>query len=171
MNRIATAKSQQSAKFGFRTLAVSLVLLFSWCGIQAFGWSDNDQHLPVPPALQIEGLPPITLDLVEKAGRYTYSRSAILQSWHPIRREMLVTTRFGETIQVHKVAMPQGDRQQITFFGDPVRYATYHPTDDKYLVFLKDKNGDERHQLYSLNLESNRISQLTADKEPVTNPV
>jgi hypothetical protein len=44
----------------------------------------------------------------------TRSSDRSRQSWHPLRREILIT-RFGDTAQVHR-QMPGGDRCQLTFF-------------------------------------------------------
>jgi hypothetical protein len=40
--------------------------------------------------------------------RYTEARGATLADWHPTRRELLVTTRFANSNQVHVVRMPGG---------------------------------------------------------------
>ena len=45
---------------------------------------------------------PIPSALVAAVRPYTEIRSAAFRSWHPARREMLITTRFGETDQVHR---------------------------------------------------------------------
>ena len=49
---------------------------------------------------------------------------------------MLVTTRFGETWQVHRVAMPGGDRSQLTFFKDNVRSGVSFRPDGSSFLFL-----------------------------------
>src|SRR5688572_7375548 len=64
--------------------------------------------------LVVEGLPPLPASLAERVGRYTEFRSAVLSSWHPTRREMLVGTRFADTPQVHLVKTPGGARTQLT---------------------------------------------------------
>src|ERR1051325_3417163 len=69
----------------------------------------------VPANLVVEGVPPITPELRADVGRYLEFRSASFNSWHPQRREMLVSTRFGNTSQLHVVRFPGGDRRQITF--------------------------------------------------------
>ena len=53
--------------------------------------------------LVIEGVPKIPATLAEEVSRYTDFRYAGLSSWHPIRREMLIGTRFADTQQVHLV--------------------------------------------------------------------
>src|SRR2546427_13114397 len=72
------------------------------------------------PNLVVEGVPKITAALAEKVGRYTEFRAASLADWHPTKREMLISTRFGDTNQVHHVKFPGGARTQLTFFPDSV---------------------------------------------------
>src|SRR5205809_1265561 len=77
--------------------------------------------------LVIDGIPPIPLELVEQIGRYTESRAAAFQDWHPTKPEMLITTRFADTPQVHRVSAPGGARTQLTFFPDRIDGATFEP--------------------------------------------
>ena len=84
--------------------------------------------------LIVDGIPPISADIVEQVGRYTESRAATFQGWHPGKIDMLITTRFGETNQVHRVAMPGGVRAQLTFFPDRVDGATFDPVKGDYFI-------------------------------------
>ena len=59
--------------------------------------------------------------------RYNESRSAVLVNWHPTRREILISTRFGDVVQLHRVAKPGCDRQQLTFFPDRVAGCHFNP--------------------------------------------
>src|SRR5438034_1207673 len=77
------------------------------------------------PNLVVEGVPKIPLALAEKVGRYTEFRAASLADWHPTKREMLITTRFGDTNQIHHVKFPGGARTQLTFFADGVAGASF----------------------------------------------
>ena len=70
--------------------------------------------------LLADGLPPIPAALAGDVRRYTESRSAGLADWHPQRRELLISTRFGNTNQLHVVQAPGGARSQITFFDEPI---------------------------------------------------
>jgi dipeptidyl aminopeptidase/acylaminoacyl peptidase len=114
--------------------------------------------------LVVEGIPPIPVAIAEQANRYTEVRSAGFSSWHPLRREMLITTRFGDAAQVHSVKMPGGARTQLTFFPDRVSGATYEPTKGDYFVFSKDVGGGEWFQLYRYDIASGDITLLTDGK-------
>ena len=63
--------------------------------------------------LVAEGIPKIPASLVEDVSRYTKGRSAGLLSWHPLKRKMLVATRFGNTTQVHQINFPGAARTQL----------------------------------------------------------
>ena len=78
-------------------------------------------------ALMLENIPPIPASIAEKAAKYTDYRTATMYAWHPTKREILIGTRFADTVQVHQVAMPGGARTQMTFFGDRVSDAGYQP--------------------------------------------
>lgn len=111
--------------------------------------------------LVIENIPPIPMSLVESANRYTQFRTASLQSWHPVRREMLISTRFDDTFQVHQVTQPLGTRYQLTFFSEGVSNVSYQPTEEKYFLFSKDIGGTEVNQTYRYDLENGDITLLT----------
>jgi dipeptidyl aminopeptidase/acylaminoacyl peptidase len=113
------------------------------------------------PTLTVEGVPAIPSSLVDDVRRYTESRSASFVDWHPTRREILVSTRFANAAQIHHVAMPGGDRKQLTFFDEPITQASFEPVAGRYFVFPKDVGGNEFRQLYRFELDSRRITLLT----------
>src|SRR5580692_12477814 len=69
--------------------------------------SQTSQEAVVAPNenLVVENIPPIPRSLADQADRYTNFRSAIFASWHPAKREMLISTRFADTFQIHQVKM------------------------------------------------------------------
>jgi len=52
--------------------------------------------------------------LVDRRNR-TVHTGRHFADWNPLRREMLISTRFGDTPQLHLVKSPGGARQQLTF--------------------------------------------------------
>ena len=111
--------------------------------------------------LVVDGIPPIPAKLAADVRPYTESRSASVADWHPVRRELLVSTRFGNTPQIHRVAMPMGARTQLTFFDEPITDASYEPRAGSYFVFSKDVGGNEFAQLYRYDLADGRATLLT----------
>jgi dipeptidyl aminopeptidase/acylaminoacyl peptidase len=120
--------------------------------------------LPIPENLVVDGVPAIPAAVTEKAAPYTEARAATLTSWHPTRREMLISTRFGNTNQAHVVKSPGGARTQVTFFADPVSNASFEPTKGEYLVYSKGAGGDEFFQLYRMDLANGAVTLLTDGK-------
>jgi len=124
-----------------------------------------------PDNLVVEGVPKIPSSLIETVDRYTNFRGAVFESWDPMKREMLISTRFGDTNQVHHVAMPGGARTQLTFYPDSVAGAGFPPTRDNAFLFSKDVGGGEFYQLYRYDNASGDISLLTDGKSRNTGPV
>lgn len=114
--------------------------------------------------LVVEGIPPIPASIATTVERYTNFRSAGLNSWHPQRREILISTRFGDTNQTHLVRFPLGMRRQLTFFRERVGGASFQPTQGNYFLFTKDTGGNEFNQLYRYDLETGDVTLLTDGK-------
>ena len=114
-----------------------------------------------PENLVADGLPPVPANLAENVRRYTESRTASLAAWHPKAREMLVSTRFGNTPQLHRVKTPLGARYQLTFFNEPITGASYEPVAGRYFLFTRDEGGNEFAQIYRYDLSTASTTLLT----------
>lgn len=101
--------------------------------------------------LTLENVPETPADVREGLRRYQNARSASFQDWLA-DGSMLITTRFGQTGQLHHVAVPGGERYQLTFFDEPVASAAALPGSVDRFVFSKDTGGDEYFQLYLAGL-------------------
>jgi dipeptidyl aminopeptidase/acylaminoacyl peptidase len=120
--------------------------------------------------LVAEGIPKIPASLAESVARYSEFRSAGFASWNPMKREMLIITRFADTSQVHQVKFPGGDRSQLTFFPDRVAGAAYEPTKGDTFLFVKDVGGGEFFQIYLYDVNTGDIKLLTDGKSRNTSP-
>ena len=127
-------------------------------------FAGQDGGVTAPESLAVEGVPKVPAKVVETAGRYSSYRNAALADWHPTKQNLLVSTRFAETPQLHMVNMPGGERHQLTFFSDAVRVGRFHPNGGDYVVFAKDIGGGEWYQLYRLDLGTGNITLLTDGK-------
>ena len=119
--------------------------------------------------LVVESVPAIPASIAEKANQYGEFRAAGLLDWDPVRREMLISTRFADVPQIHLVKMPGGARSQLTFFPDRTGGAQYGPKGD-FFVFSKDVGGGEWFQLYRQSLTDGRVTLLTDGKSRNTGP-
>ena len=111
--------------------------------------------------LVVDGIPKIPASIAETVNRYTEFRTASLNSWHPTKREMLISTRFGDAPQIHHLKFPGGARTQLTFFADRVRDASFQPKKADYFIFSKDTGGGEFFQYYRYNLADGDVTLLT----------
>ena len=64
--------------------------------------------------LILDGVPDVSAALTERVAPWLQARSAEFRGWLP-DGSMLVTTRFAETDQLHRVAAPLGAREQLTY--------------------------------------------------------
>src|SRR5437879_1602714 len=121
--------------------------------------------IPVATNLTVDGIPSLPVSLVGEVRNYTEARGASLVSWHPVKKEMLISTRFANSNQLHYVKFPGGDRKQITFFDEPIGSATFEPTKGDYFPFLKDIGGNEFSQIYRYDIADKKISLITDGKK------
>jgi dipeptidyl aminopeptidase/acylaminoacyl peptidase len=110
-----------------------------------------------PAALVADGVPAIPAALAAETRPYMEFRTAGFAGWNAADRSMLISTRFGNTAQIHRVAMPMGAREQLSFEVEPVG-GRWSPGGD-VLVVSKDRGGDEFFQLFTL--ANGRLTQLT----------
>ncbi len=100
--------------------------------------------------LVLDGIPEIAADalptLRAKITPYLSARSAFFQDWLD-DGSMLITTRFGTAYQVHRVAMPLGDRTQLTFGDDAIDAVAGVPQQPAF-AFSRDAGGNERYAVY-----------------------
>lgn len=117
--------------------------------------------VPLPAALTAEQMPQIPLALAESARPYLEARGAGFAGWDPNTRAVLISTRFGNVAQLHRVAQPMGARTQLSFEAEPVG-GSYAPVKGDIILVTKDRGGDEYFQLHTL--KNGRLTLLTDGK-------
>lgn len=117
---------------------------------------------PKPAALVADGMPDIPADLAAATRPYMENRGASFVGWNPADKSMLISTRFGNTSQIHRVAMPMGDRKQLTFEAEPVGSAAWSPKTGDLMLVQKDIGGNEFYQIYAM--KDGRLDLLTDGK-------
>lgn len=130
-----------------------------------FGSFAQNSIIPTGDNLITENIPPIPTSVISEVKNYTESRGASLAAWHPTKKEMIISTRFANSSQLHYVKMAGGARTQITFFDEPVGSATFQPTHGNYFLFTKDIGGNEFSQIYRYDLSNKKITLLTDGKK------
>lgn len=113
-----------------------------------------------PAALIADNIPPVPNELTDATRPYMEYRTAAFSGWNAADHSMLIGTRFGNTTQLHSVAMPLGMRRQISFESEPVS-GFLSPRGDQ-MVVSRDTGGNEFFQLYTL--ANGRLNLLTDGK-------
>lgn len=115
-----------------------------------------------PAAIVADGVPAVPDALAVKTRPYMEFRNALFRGWDPADHSMLIATRFANTAQLHRIMIPGGDRQQISFESEPVNNGSFAPKTGDVLVVQKDVGGGEFFQLYTL--KDGLLSLLTDGK-------
>lgn len=140
-----------------RRLALLIVLLITIPSAAAL----SQETIKPTDNFIIKNIPPVPASIVTELERYTETRGAAPRSWHPKKREMVITTRFGDTYQLHYLDHPGGARKQLTFFKEPVSSATFEPVNGDYFLFTRDAGGNEFAQMYRYDMIDGRVTLLT----------
>ena len=109
----------------------------------------------------LDGTPEIPAALHARLQQYLETRAASVQDIADDGGALLVTTRFANTAQAHRIAMPMGDRHQVTFGDEPIYGAAFVPGDDNAVLLQSDVGGNENYQLYRFDLATGRSALLT----------
>ena len=117
-----------------------------------------------PPAIKTEDVPAVPRELAERLRQYQNTRSAAFAGWAPDGRGLLVQTRFGNAVQLHRVYQPGGRREQVTFFDEPAGGRFILEAHDGSLLVTMSQGGDENHQIYYLDQSAYRTTLLTDGK-------
>ncbi|MEO7634525.1 MAG: S9 family peptidase, partial [Sphingomicrobium sp.] len=130
------------------------------CAVLAAQSAPAAAEVAKPAALTVDGLPVLSDALADASRPYMEFRTANFLGWNARDRSMLVSTRFANTAQLHRVAAPLGMRRQISFEAEPVS-GRWSP-DGAQLVVVRDKGGDEFFQLFTL--ADGQLKRLTDGK-------
>lgn len=121
--------------------------------------------------LVLEDVPEIPEEIKSRLQQYQNTRSASFVDWLPDGQGILISTRFGNTNQLHTVHKPGGSRNQITFFDEPVDNGLFSPSPDHNgFLFTKDTGGNEFSQIYWYNMKTGE-SEMISDGESVNRGV
>lgn len=110
--------------------------------------------------LVMENIPEITASVGERLQQYSNIRSASFSDFKP-GGGIYITTRFGETTQIHAVEAPMGMRRQVTFFDERTGGARVRPDGSGQYVFSKDIGGDEFYQGFVHDPETAQTTRFT----------
>jgi dipeptidyl aminopeptidase/acylaminoacyl peptidase len=110
--------------------------------------------------LVLDNIPALDTALGERLDDWLAVRGASFVDFLP-DGALLISTRFGDVDQLHRVAAPGAAREQLTFYREPVVTARAARGGANGFVFLKDRDGNEYSQLYFYALADRSIRLLT----------
>lgn len=151
-----------------------MVRNFRWCVVLAVCLTLNGvvqaQQAPVlqPNAhLTTRGMPDIPQALAQSLAAYADFRGFGFVDWHPTEGKMLVRHReTGAALpQLFELSGPGGTLTKLTDFSDSVRSAQYQPVRGHYLVYSRDKGGNEATQVFRFDLQSRQSTLLSRPDE------
>lgn len=116
-----------------------------------------------PPAqMHCENVPPIPENVGERVRQYMQARSAFFCDWHPGGEGMLISTRFGQTYQLHQLRFPGGARKQVTFYDEPLYGASFcESAEANSFAFSLDIGGGENYQIFYFDLDNGQRVRIT----------
>jgi dipeptidyl aminopeptidase/acylaminoacyl peptidase len=92
--------------------------------------------------------------------RWLQSHSASFADWLA-DGSLLISARFGDMTQLHRVRAPSGMREQLTWSDAPITGAVAHPYDADTLLLTKDNGGARNVQLWLHSLKTGAERLLT----------
>lgn len=110
--------------------------------------------------LIMEDIPAIPDAIVNDLNQFQNVRSASFRDWTENGRGVYISTRFADVNQIHRVDMPGGARQQITFYKEPVGGVSRQPG-GRNLIFTRDTGGSEFTQIFMLDPADGSTKLLT----------
>jgi dipeptidyl aminopeptidase/acylaminoacyl peptidase len=114
--------------------------------------------------LVLDNIPNVDTPLTARLDDYMNSRGASFVDWLP-DGGLLIATRFGDAEQLHRVVMPLGAREQITFYREPVTVArSPQSAVASGFAFLKDQGGNENAQVHWYDSTTRAVRMLSDGK-------
>lgn len=118
--------------------------------------------LNTPGNIDTLSVPEIPQQVADRVSQYLQVRSAQFCDWDPQGQGMLISTRFGDTFQLHQVAQPGAARRQLTFYREPVTHGRYCPDPTHHgFLFSMDVGGGEYYQIYYFDIATGHRRLLT----------
>lgn len=117
-----------------------------------------------PAAIEAREVPVVPPALVARLAQYQNVRGAAFRGWAPDGSGLLISTRFGNSSQLHRVYRPEGRREQVTFGEEPASGRFLPGSNDGSLLLTMDRGGDENGQVLLLDRVKFTTTLLTDGK-------
>jgi dipeptidyl aminopeptidase/acylaminoacyl peptidase len=115
---------------------------------------------PAATPLQRDGLPDPQPQVEATLPHYLQWRTARFVDWLS-DGSLLISTRFGDTEQIHRVHAPLGMREQVSFAPGGVSAGLAQPYANDTLIYLEALRGGQRARWFLQHLDSHELVPLT----------
>ena len=117
-----------------------------------------------PAAISTAEVPRVGDAIFARQRQYQNMRSAAFQGWAPDGHGILISTRFGNSPQLHRVFEPGGRREQVSFYDEPVGGRFVPASKDNAILLTMNAGGSENFQIFLLDHHAYRTELLTDGK-------
>lgn len=140
----------------FSTCTIALILI-----LPTLVLAEEEIDPRRPAAITTEEVPVVPQEIFARLNQYSNIRGANLQGWAPDGNGILVSTRFANSSQLHRVYTPGGRREQVTFFEEPVSGGFIPRAEDDSMLLSMSSGGNENYQVYLFDRNSFTTELLT----------
>ena len=160
--RRATFRSSLAAAALLRApgRAPAIALLSLLVAFSPAAFAEVDRRTLNNGELILEDIPEIPVDVIVDLMRYQNIRAAGFRAFTADGRGIYVSTGFGDVDSLHRVDMPGGARNQITFYREPVSGVIRRPGSAE-LFFMRDAGGNEFAQVFEFDPATGEATMLT----------
>lgn len=131
-----------------RLALCAIAMLLSLAVSQPGSAQSPEQSVQSVGSARLDNVPPVSPADLEAARAFETMRGASLLDWFA-DGSLLIQTRFGEAVQLHRVAMAGGDRRQLTFATNPAVIG-YRLSGNRF-AYIRDSAGDEWYEVLVSN--------------------
>lgn len=143
-------------------MKIGLLITLALLNAGSLVWSADDPRRPA--AIEAQDVPVVPPELAARLAQYQSVRGAAFRGWSPDGAGVLISTRFGNSSQLHRVYEPGGRREQITFFDEPVSGTFIPKATDGAILMSMDSGGNENDQVLLLDRSKFQTTLLTDGK-------
>lgn len=148
----------------YLVLVLLVVIPFTAIPEMSLAQDAADKDPRKPAAIVTEGVPKVPAALAAKLQQYQNMRGGAFLGWAPDGSGILIRTRFANTPQLHRVYVPGGRREQVTFFDEPVSGGFIPKAKDSAMLLSQSTGGNENNQVYFFDPKKYQTTLLTDGK-------
>lgn len=134
---------------------LSIGLVSTWAGAQFLAPGSD---------LVVDGIPPISTDLVARVQPYLEFTPTTLLAWHPAKPGMLVRKRTTKSSHLHYVASPGAIPERVKDLPDDADGALFQPKTGRHILFYRAADDKDERQILQMDFSTKAITSITGAK-------